>query len=136
MELKKVKNIIMNGLAILIADDEPMILLNTSETLEKFGYNILKAVNGKEALDIALEKLPDLILLDWGMPVMDGMEALIKIKADPATKLIPVIIVTGQMTSAENLAAAMSAGADDLIKKPFRRSDLLDCISSALKLVG
>jgi DNA-binding response OmpR family regulator/DNA-binding CsgD family transcriptional regulator len=125
----------MSGYTILVAEDEPSILIHTSETLEKSGYFIMKAVNGKEAVNLLNEKRADLIILDWSMPVMDGMEALLHIKSDPVTAAIPVIFLTGQMTSRENLSKAFEAGVTDFIKKPFDKSELLARVNSVFKTV-
>lgn len=114
----------MNTAKLLLVDDEPLNLKLYEKMLKNFGFQIFTAANGLECLEKVGEQFPDLILLDWNMPVMDGIEALSKLKADEATKDIPVLMITGVMTSSEDLAYAMSVGAIDFLKKPFDKLEL------------
>lgn len=110
---------------ILIADDEPDVLKVLRFRLTKRGYNVLTAVNGKEALDLAREKRPDLLIVDYRMPVMDGEELCRKLKDDDELKRIPVIFITA---AAESISDQQwnSIPADDYIIKPFEPEDLLE----------
>jgi PAS domain S-box-containing protein len=121
--------------SILIADDEKVNLLLIEKMLLQNGenYNVLKAANGKEACQLAKKYLPDLILLDWDMPVMSGIEAIHELKSNFSTKHIPIIMETG-LASSENLQEALNAGAMDYIIKPIDRIELLARIKSALLL--
>jgi len=109
---------------ILIADDEPHIRQLVNNTLGK-DYNILEASNGEEAINIALSQKPDLILMDIIMPKVDGYSACSQIKADQATKGIPVVMLTG-LGFALNEKVAKDLGADGYITKPFSLESLID----------
>lgn len=120
---------------ILIADDDVSnlnILRNYLEESDN-SFRILRATNGKKASDIAFKELPDLILLDWEMPVMNGIDALARLKSHELTKEIPVIMVTAR-TRAEDLERALEIGAMDYIKKPIDKVELLARVRSAIKL--
>jgi len=120
---------------ILIADDEKISLhlLEKYLLIENNNYSILKAFDGKQALDFALKFLPDLILVDWNMPLMNGEEVIVKLKSEPSTRNIPIIIVSAAMTE-NDIERAIEAGALDFIKKPIKKIDLKGRINTALKL--
>ncbi len=111
---------------ILIADDEPSIRLIVTRMLDK-EYIVLEATNGEEAVNIAKGQTPDLILMDLMMPKMDGYTACFRIKADQATKAIPVIMLTA-IDHELNKKFAMEMGADGYITKPFTTQELMDVI--------
>ena len=115
---------------ILIVEDNSDLLLVISDILSKY-YNIILANNGKEGLDIAIRKLPDLILSDILMPVMDGMKMCIEIKENPLTCHIPVILLTA-IDSEENMIKGFDIGADAYITKPFNDYLLLSNIKSLI----
>jgi len=108
---------------ILVCDDEPYILMALTDAVEMEGYECVTAVNGKEALERARETLPDLIMLDIMMPFMDGFEVCRELKADAATRDIPVIMLTAKSQQVD-IQKGKDAGADDYITKPFRPSTL------------
>ncbi len=108
---------------ILVCDDEPYILMALTDAVEMEGYECVTAVNGKEALQKARETLPDLIMLDIMMPFMDGFEVCRELKADAATRDIPVIMLTAKSQQVD-IQKGKDAGADDYITKPFRPSTL------------
>ncbi len=120
----------MDKKKILIADDEPSIRLTVTKMLDK-DYIVLKATNGEEAVDIAKGQRPDLILMDLMMPKMDGYTACSMIKADQATKVIPVIILTA-VSHELNKKFAMETGADGYITKPFTTQELMGVITPLL----
>ncbi len=126
----------MKNHTILVVDDKPENLKTIIDYLKKSDtqYTILKAPNGKIACRLAEKKLPDLIIMDWEMPVMDGIEAIKHIKGNKITKDIPVIMATGVMTSAKNLKTALEAGAVDYIRKPIDEIELAARVNSTLKL--
>jgi len=109
---------------LLLVDDEPLNLKLYEKMLKELDFQIFTATNGRECLDKVSECTPDLILMDWNMPVMDGIEALENLKKSDTTKDIPVLMITGVMTSSEDLAYALSAGAMDFLKKPFDKLEL------------
>lgn len=124
----------MNTARILLVEDEPINLRLYQTMLSECDCIIETASNGKECLEKVRICFPDLILMDWNMPVMDGVEALSKLKSDPVLKEIPVLMVTGIMTSSEDLSQAMMLGAADFLKKPFERLELLARVRNLLLL--
>jgi two-component system alkaline phosphatase synthesis response regulator PhoP len=108
---------------ILVADDEPYILMALTDAVEMEGYDCVTAINGKEAVEKAREELPDLILLDIMMPYKDGYEVCEELKADDQTKDIPVIMLTAKSQQVD-IERGKEVGADDYITKPFRPSTL------------
>jgi diguanylate cyclase (GGDEF)-like protein len=104
-------------LMILLVDDAPTNIQMLNETL-KDGYHLFFATNGRDALRIASESMPDLILLDVIMPEMDGYEVCRTLKADPAMRDIPIIFITA-MNQQEDEAIGLKLGALDYITKPF-----------------
>lgn len=109
---------------ILAVDDEPHILKLVSFSLRAQGFEVLEATDGLAAVDVAEKEHPDLILLDVMMPALDGYEACRRIKANPATKDIPVVMLSAKSQKTEQ-AAGVEAGALDYICKPFTPKDLV-----------
>ena len=120
----------MDKKKILIADDEAGIRLTLGKTLYK-DYVVLEATNGEEAVEIAKGQKPDLILMDLIMPKMDGYAACSQIKADPATRGIPVVILTA-VGHELNKKFAAEMGAEAYITKPFSIQGLIDVITPLL----
>ena len=120
---------------ILIADDEPHIRKLVSFTLENRGYEVVQATDGGEALELARTETPDLILLDVMMPVMTGYEVLNKLKADPATEHIPVIMLSAKSQRTE-VDEGLAGGAREYICKPFTPRDLVQQVSELLDTEG
>ncbi len=114
----------MSDLKILLVDDELLNLKLYEKMLKEHNYLISLAINGQECLDRVSEDIPDLVILDWNMPVMSGIEALEILKSSDLTKDIPVLMITGVMTSSEDLSYAMTVGAIDFLKKPFDKQEL------------
>lgn len=114
----------MSHSKLLLVDDEPLNLKLYEKMLKEHNFEIVTAVNGKECLQKVYSFSPEMIILDWNMPVMDGIEALETIKKDEMISHIPVLMITGVMTSSEDLAYAMSVGAVDFLKKPFDKQEL------------
>jgi len=112
---------------ILIAEDHFDSREALSTLLEAFGYRVLAAVNGREAVERAQEHSPDLILMDIMMPEMDGFEATRRLRELDETRDIPIIVVTA-MEGARSLA--LQAGATDFLRKPIDSRMLLDRIRS------
>lgn len=126
----------MEERSILIADDEPQIvrLLVKELVKSKQPWKIFRAGNGAEAFDVAKKEQPDLILMDWDMPEMNGVEATRAIRKHETTSEIPVIMATGEMTTSEHLQTALEAGAWDYVRKPIDFIELKARINSALRL--
>ena len=127
MELEKMKQ---EG-KVLIVDDDPDILLYLSEFLDSKGYTTLTASCGNEALEKVDRDHPDLVLLDVMMPDMDGFEVCRRIRANAATALLPVVMVTG--AGAQERVKGIEADADDFFVKPGDRHELLTRVRSLLK---
>ncbi|MCG8696961.1 MAG: response regulator [Bacteroidales bacterium] len=125
-----------NDYKILIVDDQPDNIHLMEDVLIKQGlnYNVLKAPNGKVGLMVAQKRLPDLIITDWEMPEMNGIDFIKALKEDKYLKHIPIIVCTGIMTSSENLMEALNAGAVDYLRKPIDKIELLARVHSALCL--
>jgi CheY-like chemotaxis protein len=116
---------------ILVVDDEKDVVELVSFLLEKDGYNVVTAANGREALEKVSEEHPDLILLDVMMPEMDGYTVQTKLQENPATKSIPIIILTakGQLRD----VFAMSSNVAAYLEKPFDPKMLRQKIQESIK---
>ena len=121
--------------AILVADDDPDILSIVSMSLETQGYTVHKATNGREAVDLARQHHPDLILMDMMMPVVSGYEAVGELKADATTKDI-VIVGLSAKAMATDMERATDVGIDGYITKPFRIAQVLTVVESYLSEPG
>jgi DNA-binding response OmpR family regulator len=108
---------------ILIADDNRNIRTIVKMDLEFQGYRVLEATNGQEALDMARDRKPDLVVLDVMMPLLDGFEVCSRMKKEEATRGIPVIMLTAK-TTPEDKFLGRESGADEYITKPFDPVDL------------
>jgi two-component system cell cycle response regulator DivK len=117
---------------ILLVEDNEMNRDMLSRRLEKRGYSLVIAVDGGEGVAKALSELPDLILMDMSLPVLDGWEATKQVKADPATKGIPVIALTAHAMESDR-QKALEAGCDDFDTKPVELARLLAKIDELLK---
>jgi CheY-like chemotaxis protein len=115
--------------AILVADDDPDILSIVSMSLETQDYTVYKATNGREAVDLARQHHPDLILMDMMMPVLSGYEAVVELKADATTKDI-VIVGLSAKAMATDMERATDVGIDGYITKPFRIAQILSVVES------
>lgn len=118
---------------ILIADDCPMIRTMLEQVLRQEGHRVVTACDGREAVQRLAENSPDLILLDLDMPGLDGYEVCRRVKQTPTTRLIPVVIVTGQ-SAAQARLRAWDLGADDFLTKPFQCVEILARCRSLLRL--
>jgi adenylate cyclase len=119
--------------SILIADDNPMNLDILRARLAIHGYELLAATDGKEALAVARERQPDLILLDIMMPKMDGVEVCRHLKADPSLPFVPIIMVTAKADS-KDIVAGLEAGADEYLTKPVDQAALVARVKSMLRI--
>ncbi len=103
---------------VLVADDDPMMRLLAVKALQKAGFEVREAENGQEALSLFDRLLPDIVMLDVMMPVMDGFSACTEIRRHPYGKLTPVLMVTG-LDDIESIHRAYEAGATDFVTKPI-----------------
>lgn len=118
---------------ILIVDDTPANLRLLSHVLSKNGYNFLEASNGKEAVQIAKEHEPDLILLDIMMPDMNGYEVIKEIKSDKLIQDVPIIFLSS-LTDTDDKVEGFKSGGVDYITKPFQKEETLARINTHLKI--
>jgi CheY-like chemotaxis protein len=116
---------------ILLIEDNQDVRENLTEMLNLNGFDVMEAENGMHGLDLMEEKLPDLILSDIMMPIMNGFEFLIILKEDKRTAEIPFVFVTAMIEKKE-IEKAFAAGANDYITKPFDLSELINKINSLL----
>ncbi|HEY3105782.1 MAG TPA: response regulator [Gaiellaceae bacterium] len=116
---------------VLVADDDPDILSLVAFRLERSGYEVVVARDGEQAVAAALERTPDIALLDVMMPKLDGYEATARLRGNDATRHMPVILLTARVQDAD-IARGLEAGADDYVKKPFSTQELRDRVQAAL----
>lgn len=119
--------------SVLIVDDNPTNVELISVQLRPFNYDIRKAFEGEEALNLVKNDPPDLILLDLMMPRMSGYEVCKQIKSDPATRMIPIIIVTA-LRELDDKLKAIDLGADDFLMKPYNKLELTTRVKSLLRI--
>jgi two-component system cell cycle response regulator DivK len=116
---------------ILLVEDNEMNRDMLSRRLVRNGFTVAIAVDGQQGVEMATSERPDVILMDMSLPVMDGWEATRRIKADPATRAIPVIALTAN-AMVEDREKAMAAGCDDFDTKPVELPRLLEKIRAKL----
>ena len=121
------------GKKVLTIDDSKTVRLIVTKHLSVFGIEILEAENGEMGIAKAKEGKPDLILLDYNMPVMDGHQTLLSLKDDPSTSPIPVIMLTTE-TVQDTVLKLIKLGLKDFIAKPFTREILLKKVNTVLEL--
>lgn len=119
---------------LLLVDDDAMLRAVLAAHLRYAGFDVREADNGRTCLDLAAELRPDLIVMDVAMPVMDGIEATRRLKAEDATRDIPVIMLTASARS-EDLVVALETGAQEYVRKPFEMSELLARVRTVHRLV-
>jgi DNA-binding response OmpR family regulator len=112
------------GPLVLVADDEEDILVLVSFRLDRAGCTVLTAEDGKEALDLILEKRPDIAVLDVRMPKLSGIEVLRRVRADAAVGQTPVILLSAGVQE-ESISKGLEAGANEYMKKPFSPDELV-----------
>ncbi|WP_333587366.1 phosphate regulon transcriptional regulator PhoB [Phenylobacterium sp.] len=117
---------------ILVAEDEDSLSTLLNYNLEKEGYAVAVAADGEEALVMVDEKLPDLILLDWMLPKVSGIEVCRRLRARTETRNIPIIMLTARGEETDRIRG-LDTGADDYIVKPFSMSELSARIRAVLR---
>jgi two-component system cell cycle response regulator len=120
---------------ILSTDDSKTIRLMLARMFRPFACELLEAANGEEGLTVALREKPDLILLDYNMPVMDGITMLRKMREDSALKRTPVIMLTAD-SGLQSLATVARLGVRDYVTKPFREEELLAKVGRIIPLLS
>ena len=120
---------------VLVVEDEAALATMLRYNLEKQGFRVEEAVDGQEALTRISEAVPDIVLLDWMLPVMSGIEVCRQIRRRPATRDLPVIMVTAR-TEDQDTVRGLNTGADDYITKPFNMDALLARMRALLRRAG
>jgi len=116
---------------LLIADDDRNLHNMLSNTLNTYGFDIIHSYDGREALKLAKEQFPDLIILDILMPFVDGRDVCIELKSDPSTEHVKVLMMTGKADNLDRMLG-LEIGADDYIAKPFSGAQLCSKIERVL----
>ncbi|HEY7071681.1 MAG TPA: response regulator [Acidimicrobiales bacterium] len=116
---------------VLAADDDADVLELVTFRLERSGYTVLQAHDGEEAWDLIRDAHPDLAVLDVMMPKLDGFEFTRRIRADEATRRIPVILLTARAQDPD-VQQGFDAGADDYLRKPFSPQELRSRVQAIL----
>ncbi len=119
---------------VLAVDDIPLNLMLVQKMLGRFNFEMRTATGGQQALDAVEEKKPDLILLDLMMPGIDGFEVLRRLRENPETADIQVVILSA-LNSNEDVVKGFNAGANDFIMKPIIMEKLLTCVVNQLTIV-
>ena len=114
------------SITVLVADDNDVAQRLCRRVLEKAGYKVLIAVDGLQAVDVALSQRPAMILMDVAMPGIDGIEAMKRIKAEIPNQ--PIVIASAH-SMASDRERFLAAGADDILSKPFRLADLVAIVA-------
>jgi two-component system phosphate regulon response regulator PhoB len=122
-------------ISVLVVDDESAIREMIRFALGKSGMNVECAASGQEALEKITEQAPDILLLDWMMPNMSGPQLTRRLRKNPLTKNIPIIMLTAKV-SEDDKVTGLNAGADDYIIKPFSPRELVARISAVLRRSG
>ncbi len=120
---------------ILVVEDEVPLLTLLRYNLEKQGFRVDEAADGEEALLRVAESRPDLVLLDWMLPALSGIEVCRRLRRRPATRDLPIIMVTAR-TEDQDAVRALDTGADDYISKPFAMDGLMARIRALLRRSG
>ncbi|MGI6491540.1 MAG: response regulator transcription factor, partial [Peptococcaceae bacterium] len=120
---------------ILVVDDEKNILELVRFNLEREGYQVLVTLDGARALELARSEIPDLILLDVMLPEIDGFEVCRELRMDPATKEIPIVMLSARADEFDRVLG-LELGADDYITKPFSPRELIARVRARLRRVS
>jgi len=121
-----------NQKRVVCVEDEPAMIDLIRLILSRKGYHVVGAMGGREGLEAIQREKPDVVLLDLMMPDMDGWEVYQKLKANDATKNIPVIVVTAKAQSIDKVLGLHIAKVDDYITKPFGPQDLLESVEKVI----
>lgn len=116
---------------MLVVDDDPQVLGLLRLNFEMEGYEVSCANDGTEALEAVSREVPDLVVCDVMMPGIDGLEVVRRLRADPATAHLPVVVLSAKAMRSD-LRAGIEAGADEYVTKPFDPVELIDVVSRLL----
>src|SRR5262249_6104499 len=118
---------------VLVVDDIQGNIQMLKDLLEPEGYDVVSAPDGVAAMDVVASHRPDVVLCDIRMPERNGFDVCRALKADPATRLIPVVLMTG-LSGLDDRVRALDAGAEDFLAKPFDRTELTARVRSLMRL--
>ena len=118
---------------VLVAEDNPVNRELLRELLENRGYSVIEACNGQEALDMVEQSQPDLLLLDIGMPILDGFATVRKIRENPTFATLPVLAVTAYAMQGDR-ENVLNAGFDGYLSKPINARDLANELERLLRI--
>jgi CheY-like chemotaxis protein len=119
------------GELILVADDDGDVRELVVFRLERAGYRVVTAADGQEAVEVALERSPDVCVIDVMMPKLDGYQVTERLRASPGLAEVPIVLLTASVEDAA-VSRGFEVGANDYIKKPFGPHELLERIAAAL----
>lgn len=125
--------IIEHRARVLVVEDDLANRVLLTRMLERVGYEVESVADGQAALDAVPARDPDVVLLDIGLPGIDGLDVCRRIRADPGLSTIPIILLTGR-TGLDDVVEGLDAGADDFIGKPYEMAELMARIRSVLRL--
>ena len=117
---------------VLVVEDEVPIVTLLRYNLEKEGFEVCEAADGEEALAQIVERKPDIVLLDWMLPLVSGIEVCRRIRRSPETRSLPVIILTARGEEADRVRG-LDSGADDYVVKPFSPSELVARLRAVMR---
>lgn len=117
---------------ILVVDDEPDIVRFVVKTMQSRGHDVTKATNGKLAIEQVAIDRPDVIILDLNLPEMDGFEVCRRLKGDPATSDIPIVMMSAAYVTIEDARRGTDTGADEYVVKPFLSEVLISNVERLL----
>ena len=120
---------------VLAVDDIPLNILLVQKMLSRFNFRLKTAANGQQALDAVAAKKPDLILLDLMMPGIDGFEVIRRLRENPETSDVQIVILSA-LNSNEDVVKGFNEGANDFIMKPIIMEKLLSCVVTQMQLVA
>ena len=122
----------MSVQSILVVEDEAPLVTLLRYNLEREGFSVFEALDGDEALNEARERKPDLVLLDWMLPLVSGIEVCRQLRRHPETRAIPIVMLTARGEQGDKLRA-FDNGADDYVTKPFSPAELIARIRAVLR---
>jgi two-component system, OmpR family, phosphate regulon response regulator PhoB len=117
---------------ILVVEDEAALVTLLRYNLEREGFRVAEARDGEEALLMAREQKPDLVILDWMLPLLSGLEVCRQLRRGPETRSVPIIMLTARGEEGDKLRG-LDSGADDYVTKPFSPSELIARIRAGLR---
>ena len=119
---------------VLVAEDESALVTLLRYNLEREGYRVVEATDGEEALLLAAEEKPDLVLLDWMLPQLSGIEVCRRLRARPESRNVPILMLTARGEEADRVRG-LNTGADDYITKPFSMTELLARLRAVMRRI-